>query len=65
VFGVQFFFIISGFVLGHHFAKKYIHNNEKADLKKLLPAQADKNGASVSTGTNYFFYCSCLYSKEI
>jgi len=33
VFGVQFFFIISGFVLGHHFAKKYIHNNEKADLK--------------------------------
>ena len=33
VFGVQFFFIISGFVLGHRFAKKYIHNNEKADLK--------------------------------
>jgi len=33
VFGVQFFFIISGFVLGHHFAKKFIHNNEKADLK--------------------------------
>ena len=33
VFGVQFFFIISGFVLGHHFAKKYIHNDEKADLK--------------------------------
>jgi len=33
VFGVQFFFIISGFVLGHHFARKYIHNNEKADLK--------------------------------
>ena len=33
VFGVQFFFIISGFVLGHHFAKKYIHNNAKADLK--------------------------------
>ena len=33
VFGVQFFFIISGFVLGHHFAKKYIHNSEKADLK--------------------------------
>jgi len=33
VFGIFFFFIISGFVLGHHFAKKYIHNNEKADLK--------------------------------
>jgi peptidoglycan/LPS O-acetylase OafA/YrhL len=33
VFGVQFFYIISGFVLGHHFAKKYIHNNGKADLK--------------------------------
>jgi len=32
VFGVPFFFIISGFVLGHHFAKKYIHNSEKADL---------------------------------
>jgi peptidoglycan/LPS O-acetylase OafA/YrhL len=33
VFGILFFFIISGFVLGHLFAKKYIHNNEKADLK--------------------------------
>ena len=33
VFGVQFFFIISGFVLGHAFARKYIHNNEKPNLK--------------------------------
>jgi len=33
VFGIFFFFIISGFVLGHHFAKKYIYNSEKADLK--------------------------------
>lgn len=33
VFGVSFFFIISGFVLGHLFAKKYIHNNGKADLR--------------------------------
>jgi len=34
VFGVQFFFIISGFVLGHAFARKYIHNNEKPNLKE-------------------------------
>lgn len=33
VFGVQLFFIISGFVLGHYFAKKYINNKEKPDLK--------------------------------
>jgi len=33
VFGVQFFFIISGFVLGHFFAKKYINNHAKPDLK--------------------------------
>ena len=33
VFGVMLFFIISGFVLGHRFARKYIHNNEKPELK--------------------------------
>ena len=34
VFGVAFFFIISGFVLGSIFARKYILNNEKPDLKQ-------------------------------
>jgi len=34
VFGVPLFFIISGFVLGSIFARKYIHNNEKPDLKQ-------------------------------
>src|SRR4030095_1404421 len=34
VFGVPFFFIISGFVLGAMFARKYIHNTEKPDLKQ-------------------------------
>src|SRR4030095_13205041 len=33
VYGVPLFFIISGFVLGHAFARKYIHNNEKPNLK--------------------------------
>ncbi len=32
VFGVQFFFIISGFVLGHAFARKHF-NHQKSDLK--------------------------------
>jgi peptidoglycan/LPS O-acetylase OafA/YrhL len=36
VFGVTFFFIISGFVLGYAFARKYINNNEKPELKKYF-----------------------------
>ena len=35
VFGVPFFFIISGFVLGYFFARKYIHN-ERPNLKEYF-----------------------------